>query len=247
MELLPLATACHGGREPDIGPADTDTDSETPWSRPEGGELVLTMFDGVTVPTTYLPASRPGRPVVVLMAVDSLRLEWPQRMRDELVARDWTVVEPAMRGYNGSGGRWEDGGNLVGIQDIHAYVSLALEDGYGPVALVAGNGHDGAALRYGLEIQRGRFDEPPPAAWVWFTSNRHAETLGSIDDLDRRPSLFQYTWNQDDWAERQKLKAVPEWQFRGYDASGSDLQIFDAQPDAPIDDMVAFFETVWPE
>jgi hypothetical protein len=105
----------------------------------------------------------------------------------------------------------------------------------------------GAALRYGLEIQRGRFDEPPPAAWVWFTSNRHAETLGSIDDLDRRPSLFQYTWNQDDWAERQKLKAVPEWQFRGYDASGSDLQIFDAQPDAPIDDMVAFFETVWPE
>ncbi|MFT7520613.1 MAG: pimeloyl-ACP methyl ester carboxylesterase [Kiritimatiellia bacterium] len=243
--VLFLLSACTGPP-----PIDTDghTDVDTAWQRPAGGEIVMEMFDGITVPATYLSASRAGRPGLVLMhGGESFhdRTSWPPGLVSDLVERDWAVLIPDMRGTGGSGGVARDMLGGVGIQDIKTYAGLLRDDGFGEIGLVTGTYVDGAVTAYLYQADRGQQDVVPVAVGYLTSYGNHTEKLAQIDSLAVRPLLFQYHLNFKEWPRALQKRNPGPWRFIEYDGFLLDTGLFEQNPQA-ADDLVAFFDTVWP-
>ena len=257
--LLALVASC-GGRDADATdepiPGDTDRVSDDtdpgPWVRPERGDRIVELFDGVRVPSRYEPASEPERPAIILLhGADprSSRHEWPEEIIMDLVARDYTVLVPDVRGCGEAEGDAAALGTFVGIRDLRRYMEVVHEDGYGRTIVIAGTGSDGTMTGYAYRDDTGQ-EDLPLFAMGYLTSHvpRVVEGLATLREDSDRPVLFMYPSNVGAWAESKRQVGNPAWTFLRYPPGGINTDLFKewASPEA-AEDLVNWIDSVLQE
>ncbi|MFK7929520.1 MAG: hypothetical protein AB8H79_15090 [Myxococcota bacterium] len=252
--LLALLLSCNGPFDSETdGGCDTDTGADTDtgstWNQPEGGNIVLEMFDGVRVNTIYRPASQPGRPSVLMMAcspVGTAQYQWPPRLIEDLVARDWAVLIPEMRGCGRSEGDWQPLLGPVGINDIDTFATKLEQDEFGPLSIITGLYIDGAVVAYTQKADRGELPISPVAIGLLTSYSIQTESLTPLSSLDTRPILFQYLFANKAWPNEKRRENPGSWEFIEYDTNLLDRGLFVQNPNA-ADDLVDFLDRSIPE
>ncbi len=220
-------------------------DTEPDWILPDGGVIELTTIDGVTLVADYYPVDEEGAAAVVLLHMIPPtwdRTSWPGEFISALNAEGWAVLVPDRRGAGDSGGQAQDaylGPN--GKYDAAACMQRLADDGYGPVAIVAGSNGTTTTLDYTLWSETAGTAAVWPVALGFMTGGTYTEAQNSMSDLGVIPMIFTYSTVERAWSVAQQDLGHDEWVFLEYEGGAHGTQMFDAKPEVK-DDLVDFLK-----
>ena len=202
----------------------TDTGEEEAWQRPEGGEIELLREDGLRIVADYYPASQQGRPAVVLLhsyAIDDNRGTWSPELIEAILAEDWALIVPDLRGYGESQGDAIQG--YFDPLDIAACAERVLRNGYGPFAVLP-SGNSGDQINPYAYRAATMGDIPQPAAIGYLGGGRWNESVSSMETVPLLPTVFVETRDDGEaWAEQYEGQNPDYWTFLWI--TGDDLVI----------------------